>query len=96
MPRTKNIQDELLLAVGKKHNKTVAQVVLRWLTQRGIVDIPKWGRRARIAENFHIFDFALSPADLAAIAALNQKNSLFSDHQDPAVVKWISETSVTI
>jgi 2,5-diketo-D-gluconate reductase A len=81
--------NELLLSIGKKYNKTVAQVVLRWLTQRGVVAIPKSVRKERIKENFNIFDFELSKQDMEAIVALDQKSSLFFDHRDPAMVKWL-------
>ena len=79
----------------EKYNKTVAQVVLRGLTQRGVGAIPKSVRKKRIAENFHICDFELSVEDVQPIVALDQKTS-FSDHRDPAMVKWISEVKVNI
>lgn len=84
-------QNELLSSIGKKYNKTVAQVVLRWLTQRGVVAIPKSVRQERIVENFNIFDFELNPEDMDVIATLDQKTTLFFDHRDPAMVKWIGE-----
>jgi 2,5-diketo-D-gluconate reductase A len=79
----------LLQSIGRKHGKSVAQVVLRWLIQRGIVAIPKSVRKERIAENFAVFDFELSHDDIAAIATLDQKISSFFDHRDPAMVKWL-------
>ncbi len=79
----------LLAGIGQKHGKTIAQVVLRWLHQRGIVAIPKSVRKQRMAENFAIFDFALDDDDLAAIATLDQKASSFFDHRDPEKVKWL-------
>ncbi|TMJ14623.1 MAG: aldo/keto reductase, partial [Alphaproteobacteria bacterium] len=82
-------QNELLAAIGRKHGKSIAQVVLRWLIQRGIVAIPKSVRKERMAENFAVFDFALDAEDLAAIATLDQKASSFFDHRDPAMVKWL-------
>lgn len=82
-------QNEVLQSVGRKHGKSIAQVVLRWLVQRGVVAIPKSVRRERMAENFAIFDFELDAEDLAAIAALDQKTSSFFDHRDPAMVKWL-------
>jgi diketogulonate reductase-like aldo/keto reductase len=82
-------QNELLLSVAGKYGKSVAQVILRWLTQREIVVIPKSVRKERIEENFNIFDFELSPEDMDAIAALDTKQSLFFDHRDPAMVKFL-------
>jgi len=84
-------QNEVLASVGRKHGKSIAQVVLRWLIQRGVVAIPKSVRRERMAENFDVFDFQLDVEDLEAIATLDQKASSFFDHRDPAMVKWISE-----
>jgi len=72
-----------------KHGKSVAQVVLRWLTDRGIVAIPKSVRKERMAQNFAIFDFALDEVDLTRIATLDQKESSFFDHRDPEKVKWL-------
>ena len=72
--------------IGAKHGRSIAQIVLRWLVQRNIVAIPKSVRRERMAENFAIFDFMLDDADVAAIAALDQKASSFFDHRDP---KWV-------
>src|SRR5690349_9646911 len=83
--------NELLLSIGKKYNKTVAQVVIRWLTQRGIVAIPKSVRKERMEENFAIFDFELSTEDLEAIKTLDTNATLFFDHRDPNMVKWLGE-----
>ena len=79
--------NEVLRSIGEKHGKSIAQVVLRWLVQRGIVAIPKSVRKERMAENFAVFDFELDGDDLAAVAALDQKTSSFFDHRDPAMVK---------
>jgi len=84
-------QNELLRSIADKHQKTVAQVILRWLTQRGVVAIPKSVRPERIQENFNIFDFDLSPEDMAEITTLDTKTSSFFDHRDPAVVKRLGE-----
>ena len=84
-------QNDLLAAIGKKYNKTIAQVILRWLTQRGVVAIPKSVRKERMKENFEIFDFRLSPEDMEAITTLDRNTSSFFDHRDPAIVKWMSE-----
>ena len=82
-------KNELLASIGKKYNKSIAQVILRWLTQRGVVVIPKSVRKERIIENLNIFDFKLSPEDMEAIASLDTGKSLFFDHRDPAIVKWM-------
>jgi diketogulonate reductase-like aldo/keto reductase len=81
--------NELLKSIGQKHGKSVAQVVLRWLNQRGIVAIPKSVRKERMAENFAIFDFELDQDDIASIATLDQETSSFFDHRDPEKVKWL-------
>lgn len=81
--------NELLKSIGQKHGKSIAQVVLRWLNQRGIVAIPKSVRKERMAENFAIFDFELDQDDIASIATLDQKTSSFFDHRDPEKVKWL-------
>jgi diketogulonate reductase-like aldo/keto reductase len=81
--------NETLAAIAARHKKSVAQVVLRWLTQRGVVAIPKSVKKERIAENFDIFGFELDEADMKAIAALDTKTSSFFDHRDPAMVKWL-------
>src|SRR6266516_1659147 len=83
--------NELLLSIGKKYNKSVAQVILRWLTQRGVVAIPKSVRKARMEENFNIFDFELSVEDMEAVKILDTKTSFFFDHRDPAMLKWLGE-----
>jgi len=83
-------QNDVLRSIGGKHGKTVAQVILRWLTQRGVVAIPKSVRKDRMAENFDIFDFELGGEDMDAIRALETGQSLFFDHRDPAMVKFLS------
>jgi diketogulonate reductase-like aldo/keto reductase len=84
-------QNELLLTISKKYNKTIAQVILRWLTQRGVIAIPKSVRKERMEENFNIFDFKLSAEDMEAIKVLDTKSSAFFDHREPAMVKWLGE-----
>lgn len=83
-------QNELLVSIAAKYQKSVAQIILRWLTQRGVVAIPKSVRKERIAENFNIFDIELSAEDMTAITALDTKMSSFFDHRDPNMVKWLS------
>ncbi|WP_346343579.1 aldo/keto reductase [Gluconobacter sphaericus] len=81
--------NDVLQSIAQKHGKTIAQVVLRWLNQRGIVAIPKSVRKERMATNFAIFDFTLDNADIEAIAALDQRASSFFDHRDPEKVRWL-------
>lgn len=83
--------DELLLAIASQYNKSVAQVILRWLIQRGVVAIPKSVRKERMAENFDIFDFKLSEEDMNSIKSMDTLTSSFFDHRDPAMVKWLGE-----
>ena len=78
-----------LAGVGQGHGKSVAQVVLGWLIQRGVVVIPKSVRRERMAENIDVFDVELSADVMLAIAALDTGVSLFFDHRDPAMVHAI-------
>lgn len=84
-------EDQLLRSIAEKYNKSVAQVVLRWLTQRDIVVIPKSVHRNRIEENFNIFDFELTNEEMEAIKTLDRNVSGFKNHTDPEVVKWFSE-----
>lgn len=86
-------QNELLLSIAAKYKKSVAQVILRWLTQRGIVAIPKSVRKERIVENFNVFDFELTAEDMAAIMVLDTGVSSFFDHRDPQIVKALSEVT---
>ncbi|MHA6524742.1 aldo/keto reductase [Tessaracoccus sp. G1721] len=79
-----------LTAIGDAHGRSVAQVVLRWLTQRGVVVIPKSVRPERMAQNLDIFGFELTDDQMQAIAALDTGASLFFDHRDPAMVSWLN------
>jgi len=87
--RNNLFENELLLSIAKKYRKSVAQIVLRWLTQRNVVVIPKSVHKERMIENFNIFDFELSADDMDAMAKLDTKTSSFFDHRDPEIVKWI-------
>ena len=89
-------QNDVLVSIAEKHKKSVAQVVLRWLTQREVVVIPKSVRKERIIENFNIFDFELSQDDMERIATLDTKESLFFSHNDPEIVKWIGTRKLDI
>jgi 2,5-diketo-D-gluconate reductase A len=89
--RNNIFQNETLLSISGQYGKSVAQVILRWLTQRGVIVIPKSVRKERIEENFNIFDFELSNEDMNRIATLDMKQSLFFDHRDPKMVKMLGE-----
>ena len=89
-------QNDVLLAIAARHGKSVGQVVLRWLVQRGIVALAKSVRKERMAENIAIFDFELSDVDMAGITALDTNTSSFFSHRDPAIVKWMSERKLDI
>lgn len=88
--------NELLASIGAKYKKSIAQVVLRWLTQRGVIAIPKSVRKERMAENLNIFDFELSAADMEAIRTLDSNTSSFFDHRDPKMVKWLGERKLDV
>lgn len=82
---------EVLVDIARQNGKTVGQVVLRWVVQRGVVALAKSVRAERMAENLAIFDFALSDDDMARIATLETGQSSFFSHRDPAIVQWMSE-----
>jgi 2,5-diketo-D-gluconate reductase A len=86
----------LLSAIAEEYGKSVGQVVLRWLTQRGVVVIPKTVRAERMAENLDVFDFELSDEQMASIATLDTGASQFFDHRDPAMVKWLSGRTLDV
>ena len=80
--------NETIAKIAAKYNKSVAQVILRWELQRGIVVIPKSTHAERMYENFNVFDFVLSDEDMATMASLDKKQSSFFSHTDPAMVEW--------
>jgi len=82
--------NEFLSSIAQSHEKTVAQVILRWLIQRQVVAIPKSVHTERIVENWNVFDFELAQEDMDAIAALDTKASSFLDHRDPETVKRLT------
>ena len=84
-------QNEVLTDIGRRHGKSVGQVVLRWAVQRDIAVLAKSVRPERMAENLAIFDFELDRDDMARIATLETGQSSFFSHRDPAIVKWMSE-----
>ena len=86
------VQSEVLAAIGAKYNKTAAQVALRWLTQRGIVAIPKSSHKERMAQNLNLFDFTLTTEEMAQIATMNQYDTGTVNFQDPQFVKYLIET----
>jgi len=85
-----------LLSIGKKYNKSIAQVIIRWLIQRGVVAIPKSVHKERMDENFNVFDFVLSADDMESIKTLNTSKSSFFDHRDPVMVKWLGERKLEV
>ena len=94
--RNNLFQNEALVDIGRKHGKSVGQVVLRWVTQRGIVALAKSVRKKRMEENLRVLDFTLDEADMARIAQLETGESSFFSHRDPAMVKWMSERQLDI
>jgi 2,5-diketo-D-gluconate reductase A len=88
-------QNEVLRSIADTYQKTVAQIILRWLNQRGVVAIPKSVRKERIEENFNVFDIELSSEDMAAIATLDTKTSSFFDHRDPVHVKRLGQAKLS-
>lgn len=81
--------NEVLISIAAKHQRSVAQIVLRWMIGRNIAVIPKSVRKERIMENIDVFDFELSADDIALIATLDKGESAFFDHRNPEIVKWI-------
>jgi diketogulonate reductase-like aldo/keto reductase len=94
--RNNIFKNELLLSIAAKYQKSVAQVVLRWLVQRGIVVLSKSVRQERMIENIGVFDFELSAENMAAITTLDTKTSSFFDHRDPQMVKWLGERKLDV
>lgn len=85
------VKNELLAGIGAKYNKSAAQVALRWLTQRGIVAIPKSTHKERMQQNFDIFDFSLTADELALIASMNQHDTGTKNFGDPQFIKYLLE-----
>jgi 2,5-diketo-D-gluconate reductase A len=89
-------ENPTLRAVATKHQKSVAQVILRWLSQRGIVVLCKSVRKERMVENFNVLDFELSMEDVNAIATLETGISSFFDHRDPEKVRWLGTRELDV
>jgi len=89
-------QNETLLSIAAKYNKSAAQVILRWVTQRGIIALAKSTRKERMLENINVLDFELSAEDMASITTLDTKTSSFFDHRDPKMVKWLGERKLDV
>lgn len=89
--RNNMFHNEVLQAIGEKHNKSVAQVILRWLYQRGIVSLAKSVHQERIKENFDIYSFELDNDDMKKIETLDTKTSSFFSHQDPGIIEWFGQ-----
>lgn len=84
-------ENEVLINIGKKYNKSSAQVMLRWLIERGVIIACKSSHIKRMKENFNVLDFKLTDEDMEEISKLNTQNSLFFNHQDPKMVEWFDE-----
>lgn len=89
--RNNFFSNETLTTIGEQHGKSVAQVALRFLIQRGVVVIPKSTHKERMIENLDVFSFELSQEEMASIATLDKNESLFFSHRDPEIVKWLVE-----
>jgi 2,5-diketo-D-gluconate reductase A len=89
-------QNEILSSIAAKHRKSVAQVILRWLVQRGIIALAKSARKERMVENIRVFDFELSGEDMATITKLDTKTSSFFDHRNPDMVKWLGSRKMDV
>lgn len=83
-------ENEILVNIGKKYNKSAAQVILRWLIQRGVIIACKSTHVERMEQNFNVFDFELTKEDMEEIKKIDTSNSLFFDHQDPTMVEWFN------
>lgn len=86
----------VLTAIGKKYGKSVGQVVLRWLVQRGVVALAKSVRKERILENIDVLDFELSAEDMNQITALDTATSAFFSHRDPAMIEWLASRKLDV
>ena len=86
--------NELLASLASKYNKSIAQIILRWMIQRNIVVIPKTITKERMVENFNVFDFNISIDDMELIKTLDTNTSLFFDHRNPEIIKWMASRKI--
>lgn len=91
--RNEMFSNPLLKEIGDKYNKSIAQVILRWLLQRGIVPLSKTVKKDRMVENINIFDFTLTKEDMDKISTLDKKESSFFNHQDPKSIEMLANLS---
>lgn len=89
--RNNLFSNEVLVSIGKKYNKSSAQVMLRWLIQRGVIVACKSTHIERMQENINVFDFELTEEDMNSIKALDTSNSLFFSHNDPSMIEWFDK-----
>jgi 2,5-diketo-D-gluconate reductase A len=89
-------QNELLKSIAAKHNKSIAQVILRWVIQRGIIALAKTTSKDRMTENINVFDFELNAEDMTAISTMDTKTSSFFDHRNPEMVKWLGKRKLDV
>ena len=94
--RNNIFSNDLLVSLAGKYQKSVAQIILRWLTHRGVVAIPKSVKKERIKENYNIFDFELSAEEMETIKTLDKKASSFFDHRDPEIIKWMGSRKLDL
>lgn len=92
--RNNMFTNPVLVEIGKQYGKSAAQVILRWLIQRGVIVVCKSTHLERMQENFNVFDFSLSESDMQKIKALDTGDSLFFNHQDPNMVEWFDKMVV--
>ncbi len=86
--------NELLASLASKYNKSIAQIILRWMIQRNIVVIPKTITKERMVENINVFDFNISIDDMELIKTLDTNTSLFFDHRNPEIIKWMASRKI--
>ena len=89
-------KNEVLSAIGEKYDKSIAQVILRWLTQRGIIALSKSVKKDRMSENLDVLDFELTAEEMSSIKTLDTATSSFFDHRDPVMVKWLGERKLDV